>query len=75
MSGRSERNDLEIALDIIGAAALLGPIVAKGVREVIEAARPDLRLADPPPDGQRAAIEAEDDAVIRRRFGGGGSER
>jgi len=68
MSQRSERNDLQIALDIIGTAVLLGPVVAKGVREVIEAARPDLRLADPPPEGQRAAIEAEDDAVIERRW-------
>ncbi len=67
----SERNDVQIALDIIGQSVLLGLAVADGVRKVIEAARPDLRLADPPPEGQRATIEAEDEAVIRRRFGGG----
>jgi hypothetical protein len=67
----SERSDVQIALDIIGQSVLLGFAVAEGVRKVIEAARPDLRLADPPPEGQRAAIEAEDEVVIRRRFGGG----
>ncbi len=75
MSQRSDRNDVQIALDILGDSVLLGLAVAEGVRRVIEAARPDLRLADPPPEGQRAAIEAEDDAVVRRRFGGGGGER
>ncbi len=63
------RDDVRIALDILGAAVLLGPAVAEGIRKVIEASRPDLRLADPPPEGRHAEIVAEDDAVIGRYFG------
>jgi hypothetical protein len=66
----SARSDAEIALDILGAAVLLGPAVAKGIREVIEAMRPDIKLADPPPGSQHAAILAEDEETIARRFGG-----
>lgn len=70
----SARSDGEIALDILRLTALVAPIAVHGVREIIAAARPDLRLAEPPPEGQHAAIVAEDEPILRRRFGGGESE-
>lgn len=65
----SARDDTRLALDLIGAAAALGVAVAEGVRRVIEATRPDIVLAEPPPAGRYAEIVAEDADVLARRFG------
>lgn len=64
--------DLAMVADILRFTAVVAPLAVEGVRQVLAAARPDLRLAEPPPEGQRAVIVAEDEAILRRRFGGGG---
>ena len=69
----SARDDVRLALDVIGAAAGLGAAVAEGVRRVIAAARPDIVLTEPPPGGRYADIVAEDAAALARRFGQDGS--
>lgn len=63
--------DSEIALDIVRMTVLIAPAAVEAVRRALEAARPDLQIAEPPPDGQHAQIVAEDPAVLARRFGGG----
>lgn len=68
----SARDDVRLALEIIGAAAGLGAAVAEAVKGAIEATRPDLVLAEPPPAGRYAEIVAEDAAILARRFGEGG---
>ncbi len=65
---------MEIVVDIVRFTALVAPLAVEGVKQVLAAARPDLRIAEAPPEGQYAPIVAEDEAILRRRFGGGGSE-
>lgn len=69
MSAREE-TATTIALRVLEVALPLGVATVQAIREAIEASRPDVRIADPPPASRYAEILAEDEASIARRFGG-----
>lgn len=55
------------AEQLLRLAAELGPVIARGVEDLLAKERPE--LLPPPPPRADAAIAAEDAALIRKRFG------
>lgn len=66
----SARSDTQIALEALEILLPLGVAVVQAVRIAIESARPDIKIADPPPASRYAEILAEDEARIAAKFGG-----
>jgi hypothetical protein len=70
VSAREGETATMVALRVLEVALPLGVATVQAIRAAIEASRPDVRIADPPPASRYAEILAEDEETIARRFGG-----